>query len=203
MDLLSTKPPATAPAKVGQAVFLNHLGGSRCLLQMPCDPTLCSLAEFPEGLGRRLSRHFAWLLALCTAIDWQIVARHMFQFMPITSGQLWPPPATFIRDTEKYYKGSIVVNVFFHTSLWAAKFSFLLFFRHLGRNVMGFNILWWTVFAFTAATYLICIGDIQYSCLADPVVKIMSHCSNDSAVRYQHITLKLNCAMDVTTDYMS
>lgn len=146
---------------------------------------------------------FAWLLALLTAIDWQVVAEFMFHFMDITSGRLWPPPATFVNDTERYYKGSVVVNVMFYTSLWAVKFSFLLFFKRLGQNVAGQKVLWWCVFGFTVVTYLLCIGDIQYSCLAAPLAKIEIRCSTDSAVHYQRVTLALNCAVDVVTDYLS
>ena len=78
---------------------------------------------------------FAWLLALLTAIDWQIAAGFMYQFEAITNGRLWPPPATFVTDTERYYKGLVVVLVFFYTGLWTVKFSFLLFFKRLGQNV--------------------------------------------------------------------
>lgn len=146
---------------------------------------------------------FAWLLALLTAIDWQIVANFMYQFMAITSGRLWPPPATFVADTERYYKGSVIVLVFFYTGLWAVKFSFLLFFKRLGQNVARQKVLWWCVFGFTVATYLVCLGDIQYSCLAAPLATLEMHCSTDSAVHYQRVTLAFNCAVDVVTDYIS
>ena len=93
----------------------------------------------------------------------------LYQFDAVTSGQLWPPPATFVTNTEPYYKGSVVVLTFFYTSLWAVKISFLIFFRRLGQNVRRQKVLWWTVFAFTVATYIICIGNIQFSCLAQAI----------------------------------
>lgn len=146
---------------------------------------------------------FSWFLALFTAIIWQIVARFMYQFMAITSGQLWPPPTNFVNDTERYYKGSVVVLIFFYTSLWAVKISFLFFFKRLGQNVRWQKILWWCVLAFTVATYFVCIGDIQYSCLAAPLGEIISHCSSDRDVNFQLVTLKFNAAIDVLTDVMS
>ena len=146
---------------------------------------------------------FAWLLALLTAVDWQVVARWMYQFIAVTSGQQWPPPISFVKDSERYYKGSVIVLVFFYTSLWAVKISFLLFFRRLGQNVAGQKVLWWCVFAFTLASYFVCIGDIQFSCLAAPLEDIFAHCSLDAAVHFQRSTLKFNCAIDVITDFAS
>ena len=108
-----------------------------------------------------------------------------------------------MKDSEKYYKGSVVVIVFFYTSLWAVKISFLLFFKRLGQNVIGQKVLWWCVFAFTLASYFICIGDIPFSCLVAPWEDIFVHCSTDDAVRFQRITLKFNCAIDVVTDFTS
>jgi hypothetical protein len=146
---------------------------------------------------------FAWLLALLTAVDWQVVADFLFHFIDVTRGRLWPPPAIFVNDSERYYKGSVVVIVMFYTGLWAVKFSFLLFFKRLGQNVAGQKVLWWCVLGFTVVTYLLCIGDIQYSCLAAPFAKIEIRCSTDSAVQYQRVTLAINCAVDVVTDYLS
>ena len=146
---------------------------------------------------------FAWVLALLTAIDWQIVAGFMYQFIAITRGQLWPPPATFVDDSERYFTGSAVFIIFFYTSLWAVKISFLLFFKRLGLNVRRQKVLWWCVFAFTIATYLSCIGNIQYSCLVVPLAELVKHCSNDWEINFQQTTLKFNCAVDVLTDLMS
>lgn len=146
---------------------------------------------------------FAWLLALLTAIGWQVFARYMYQFKAVTRGKLWPEPVNFVKNSEKYYRGSVIVNVFFYTSLWAVKFSFLLFFRRLGKNVSGWHrAFFWTVLGFTIATYLVCLGDIHYSCLTSPLSELAQHCSTKSAVHFQLVTLKINCAADVLTDYM-
>ena len=146
---------------------------------------------------------FAWLLALGTAVDWQIVSWKMYQFVSITSGQLWPPPPTFIPDTESYYDGSLAVLIFYYSSLWSIKIAFLLFFRRLGQNVKGQKVLWWLICGFTVSTYLICIGDIQYSCLVSPLLKLLTICSSDKNVQFQTATLKLNCALDVISDFLS
>jgi ABC-type enterochelin transport system permease subunit len=146
---------------------------------------------------------FAWMLALGTAIDWQLVAWKMYEFVSVTSGQIRSPSPDFVADTESYYKGSLAVLVFYYSSLWAVKISFLLFFKRLGQNVRGQKVLWWSIFGLTLATYLVCIGDIQYSCLVVPLPKLVATCSSDQNVQFQTATLKLNCALDVVTDFLS
>ena len=146
---------------------------------------------------------FAWFFALATAIDWQLVSSKMYQFVSVTSGHLWPPPPNFITVTGSYYDGSLAVLVFYYSSLWSIKIAFLLFFRRLGQNVMGQKVLWCFIFGFTVATYLICIGDIQYSCLVSPLPELLATCSSDANIQFQTATLKLNCALDVITDFTS
>ena len=146
---------------------------------------------------------FAWLLALVGAVECHILAKLMFQTLAITSGQLWPLPATFVEDTERILEGSVIVLIFFDTSLWAVKLSFLLFFKRLGRHVRKQKVLWWCVFAFTVATYLVCVGNKPYYCMIAPLEETQMKCTTESAERYRQLTLKLNCALDVLTDFAS
>ena len=146
---------------------------------------------------------FAWALALLTAIDWQVVAGPIYQFMAFECGRLWPLPASFVNDMERYSKGAMIVLIFFYTSLGAVKLSFLLFFRRLGHNVTGPKFLWWCILTITLLTYLLCIRTIQYSCLAFSFQYTLLNCSKPSAIHFELVTLKLNCAYDVVTDFLS
>lgn len=143
------------------------------------------------------------MMILATAIIWQCIGDRMYQTIAVTSGQLFPPPATFVPDTESYLRASVAVIALFYSSLWAVKLSFLVFFRRLNENVRGQRIQWWCVFGFTLATYFTCIGTIEYNCLVPSFLEIARHCSGHSSVRFQRITLIFNCAMDVLTDTMS
>lgn len=116
---------------------------------------------------------------------------------------LWPPPADFITRTERYYIGQLIVLISFYTSLYAVKLSFLLFFNRLGQNVHRQKYIWWPVLLFTLATYFVCIGDIQYKCIVRPFAEIVTSCSTADNIEFTLITLKLNCAMDVLTDFLS
>ncbi|KAH9905727.1 hypothetical protein F4778DRAFT_802192 [Xylariomycetidae sp. FL2044] len=145
---------------------------------------------------------FAWLLALLSAICWQLVVDYLYNFLHLTGGLLWPAPQTFIQDTEHFYIGQLVVLIFFYTSLYSVKLSFLLFFKRLGQGVHAQKYIWWPILALTLATYFVCIGDIQYKCIVRPFAEIATSCSSDANVDFTLVTLKVNCAMDVLTDFL-
>ena len=127
----------------------------------------------------------------------------MYQFLAVNSGRLWPPPADFEADSEMYYRKSLAVWVCFSIGLWAVKFSFLLFFRRLGQNVARQQVLWWCVFVFTVAAYIVSIGDVPYACLTDSFDRLMHSCSTESAARHQRVILWVNCILDIVSDYLS
>ncbi|KAI9718836.1 MAG: hypothetical protein M1828_006525 [Chrysothrix sp. TS-e1954] len=204
MEAFSKPLRSTAPARVNQTVFLGTIwGGVSVSLVFVGIRLYARWRSFRKLFFDDAFVVFAWLLALFNAVHWQVVSRFMYEILSVTSGQVFPPPPTFITDSEKYYKGSVIVLVFFYSGLWAVKFSFLLFFRRLAANVSGQNILWWSVFAVTLATYFVCIGTIQYKCLAAPLLDIIKNCSNAGAINFQLATLKFNCAADFVTDYLS
>ena len=127
----------------------------------------------------------------------------MYQFIAVRSGQLRPPPATFVKDTEKYLKNFVIVNAFFFVGLWTVKVAFLLFFRRIYENVMERKFWWWFVLALTVVTMLLGIGDMQYRCVVSPLGKMPHYCKTKAASHYQMIPRVLNCTLDVLTDYMS
>jgi hypothetical protein len=145
---------------------------------------------------------FALILVIANAILWQVHAREMFDLMAVSVGMETPGP-DFVSRSEAYSKASVAVIAFFYSTLWSVKMSFLLFFRRLGISVLGQEYIWWPVFVFTLATYFACIGTIQYNCLVVPLQVIMEKCTQDAAVNFQQVTLKLNCAWDVISDFLS
>ena len=145
---------------------------------------------------------FALILALASAILWQIFASDMFELMAVSSGHKMPTPG-FADNSEAYFKASVAVIAFFYSTLWAIKVSFLVFFKRLTKNVRRQQLLWWPVLGFTVATYFVCIGTIQYRCLVVPLQQITTDCTQNAAVNFQQITLKLNCVWDVLTDFPS
>ena len=109
---------------------------------------------------------FAWLLLLVSTVLWQTGKDALYQNIAVSSGQLYPPPADFAHQSEQYLRKSIAVIVFFYAGLWSIKLAFLIFFKRLGHNVKNQDIVWWIVFVITAASFFVCVGDIDYRCLA-------------------------------------
>ncbi|KAI8944155.1 hypothetical protein F4801DRAFT_572741 [Xylaria longipes] len=144
---------------------------------------------------------FAWTLALLSAILWQFVSPYLYGYFEVTSG-LRPAGRYFVLNTEQYYTGQLICLIFFYSGLWSVKLSFLMFFKRLSKNVDTRRYLWWAGFAVTIATYIVCIGTIQYKCLARPLEEIIAHCSSDADIDFTLVTLKVNTALDVVTDVL-
>ena len=221
MEAFSSKLRASGePAKVGKDTFLvRPLSGAYLQLLTRVQGVIWGgvVTSFLFVVMRMIARWsafkrfyfddafvlFAWLLTLGTAIVWQIIARNTYQFVAITSGQLWPPPPSFVADTEGFFHGELAALMFYYSGLWAIKISFLIFFRRLGQNVSGQKVIWWSIFAFTAATYLVCIGTTDYSCIVAPLPEIFANCATIKLARLETAKVKIDAAMDILTDFMS
>ncbi|RDL38406.1 uncharacterized protein BP5553_02746 [Venustampulla echinocandica] len=144
-----------------------------------------------------------WLLILGSSIVWRYAERAMYLSIEVAAGQLSPLEyTTYIPDTEHYMKSTVAIIILFYSSLAAIKISFLLFFRRLlsGVHIRVLMIQWWVVFGITIVTWIACIADTQYKCLAAPYIKIVQECTKQWSVNFQRITLTANCVMDVVTD---
>ncbi|KAF2806679.1 uncharacterized protein BDZ99DRAFT_448126 [Mytilinidion resinicola] len=144
---------------------------------------------------------FAWFLLLVSACIWDMTIDGMYEVTRVSAG-LQQPSANFQHNAHRFLVGSNVALVMFYVGLWTIKLSFLVFFYRLGNQIRRYQIMWWIVTAFTIASGLACVGSIQYHCLSDPFEKVYMNCSKDSAIRFQEVTLKVNCALDVFTDVL-
>lgn len=108
----------------------------------------------------------ACLFLMTNTLIWQMSKDDMYEVIAVESGQLYPPPSDLPNHAQAYLLRSVAVIAFLYPGLWAIKLSFMLFFRRLGQNVSGQNTLWWTILVIVIATWLACLGTIQYGCLA-------------------------------------
>ncbi|KAL8725332.1 MAG: hypothetical protein Q9166_007438, partial [cf. Caloplaca sp. 2 TL-2023] len=143
---------------------------------------------------------FSCVLLLTNTITWQVVKEDMYLNLAVSAGQLYPPPADLPRRTERYLRATVAIITFFYTGLWAIKLSFLVFFKKLGENVRNQTTIWWSVLAVTCASYFVCLGTIEYKCLAGSFMYIESHCTLPGSVAFQRNTLRWNMILDVVTD---
>jgi hypothetical protein len=144
----------------------------------------------------------AWVLLLSTAILWTVLMNDLYEMKYVLSGKKLPGLG-FMRSIEQYLHGSMAILIMFYLGLWTVKINFLVFFYRLGAQITYYRVYWWVVTVFTLAAGAVCIGTIQYQCLAVSVEESMAKCSGASAIRFQDITLKVNCGLDVFTDALS
>lgn len=128
-----------------------------------------------------------WALSIPVAVQTTISEKHK---------------AIFNSDKGNVFLSRPITQLFFYTSLWAVKVSFLIFFRRIGicalENVRKY---WFCVCGFTALAYLILWSINPYSCWA---TKGMTECEKDPRVqRLTPIAFSLATAFDVVTDALS
>ena len=142
-------------------------------------------------------------LTLASAIIWQsFMAHDMYEVMNVFAGLELPGPS-FMSDGHAYSSATLAILILFFSTLWSIKFSFLLFFKRLGKNVRRQKLLWWPVAGFTLGSYMIALGIIPYRCFVKSFLYIVENCSTDSATKYRRFSLLLHCILDVLTDFSS
>jgi hypothetical protein len=116
----------------------------------------------------------AWLLALVNAAIWQARAKQLYLGISISSGQTSVLPLDLLDQIEKFLRAILAAHLVQYTALWCVKLSFLFFFRGLGRNIRVQRIIWWSTLAFLISSYAVCIGTVDYRCLAAGLTQSIS-----------------------------
>ncbi len=116
----------------------------------------------------------ACLFLTTNTLIWQMSKEDLYEIIAVDSGQLYPPPVDLPERAQAYLRRSVAVIALFYSGLWAIKLSFMLFFRRLGQNVRNQKILWWTILVILVATWLACLGTIEYRCLLGSIEYIQS-----------------------------
>ncbi|KAK3682776.1 hypothetical protein B0T22DRAFT_484798 [Podospora appendiculata] len=145
---------------------------------------------------------FAFLLVATTGALWQwVAAGDMYYVLDVEAGARPFAPDVFDR-LHRWLAVTLVVELFFYTSLVAVKLSLLFFFRRLDANVNSQKWLWWSTLAFTLATYFISVGNVDYKCLTGSVETQLGYCNTPDVIAYIGITLKVNCVLDVFSEFL-
>lgn len=111
--------------------------------------------------------------------------------------------ANFLDRMKRWLKVSLIVELFFYTSLTLVKLALLSFFRRLGSGIHYFKYVWWPVLVLVLASYFGAVGNVHYKCLLGTTQHILSDCTHTSELNFLTITLKVNCGLDVFTDFLS
>jgi len=123
----------------------------------------------------------AWLLALVNAAIWQARAKQLYLGISLSSGHTRVFPLDLPDQIEKFLHAILAAYLVQYTALWCVKLSFLFFFRGLGRNIRVQRIIWWSTLAFLISSYAVCIGTVDYRCLAAGFTQSISTSSPSSS----------------------
>lgn len=145
---------------------------------------------------------FAHVLVVVTAALWQWGAKDMYYILNANAGLVQVGP-DFVTRMRRFLLVSFVVEMFFYTILMLFKLSLLFFFKRLGSSVDRFKYFWWPTLVFSMCTYLVAVGDIDYECLFGSLEDITVRCNSPSGTYFLKVTLDVNCALDVLSDFLS
>ena len=109
----------------------------------------------------------AWLMNLANAAIWQKNSKNLYLFIAVESGQMARPAPEHFSYIYTEFHSMFASYILFYTALWSIKLSFLLFFRELGNDIRRQRIFWYCVLAYTVASYITCLGMIDYKCLLE------------------------------------
>ena len=110
----------------------------------------------------------------------------------------------FAAHLRRYFDTSFAVFILFNSMLWAIKFSFLIFFKRLGKHVPRQKLLWWPILAFTVVSYVITVVILGANfCFGKSLLYVVQTCGTRSASRKNRFAFILGFVMDILTDVAS
>lgn len=114
----------------------------------------------------------AWLMLLAFAILWQVKSHVMYWQYGVQEGTITPSVA-YVDALAGFIPHIVTWNILYYCCVWTIKFSFLLFFRRLGKDLVS-PTYWWIVTVITAITLIACIADISWKCTLSSINYIYS-----------------------------
>ncbi|KAK3367756.1 hypothetical protein B0H63DRAFT_565659 [Podospora didyma] len=159
-------------------------------------------ARSPWGRGRGLYWDdaliaFAYLLFLAWAILWQVRVKSVYYMFPDMSSETHNEDGSI----ERWFRTLYIAHVLLYTCLTSVKVSLLMFFRRLGSQTQKLKYIWWPVLAYTLAAWVALIVNAEVKCLLSPLDYISNHCSNVDGQRRLELSIQINCALDVSSDF--
>ncbi|KAG0648038.1 hypothetical protein D0Z07_5941 [Hyphodiscus hymeniophilus] len=112
------------------------------------------------------------------------------------------PAAEFTAHTIRALKLMFAQMLLFWSTLWAGKFSLLVFFRHMVVGIPRYMHIWWGVFTLVLLTYLACMLSNFLTCV--PLDKYWSAtgCSSPDDLKRSGASIKFATGVDIAADFL-
>jgi hypothetical protein len=106
----------------------------------------------------------ASVLTIASSILWQFETPTLYEQFRVVAGE----EQLTLAYMDRFFKFIPITSAFFifyYTSLWCVKVSFLLFFRKLGKTIRSHNIVWWCITVVVLAGYAASMALMDFPCL--------------------------------------
>ncbi|KAI0410604.1 hypothetical protein F5X98DRAFT_368689 [Xylaria grammica] len=144
----------------------------------------------------------SFIFALTTATLWQWAAKDGYYAIDVELGIDTIGPDFFPR-LRRWLTVSLIVEMFYYTSLVLVKLSFLFFFRRLGAGVYYYRYVWWPVAVVSLIFYIVSIGSIDYKCFLWSFDFIFAECAKPEELsRITKVAID-NAVWDVASDFLT
>ncbi|KAI0018949.1 hypothetical protein F4780DRAFT_749400 [Xylariomycetidae sp. FL0641] len=156
-------------------------------------------------IRRKLFRQFktddflvisALVFYLASTLTWTILINNLY----ITLNSNPVDPIALLNTFGPALHGNLASYICSWSCLWSIKLSFMSFFHGLGRQVRSQRILWWCVLVFIIASYIVCIGLLDYGCLTANGIEILKKCASQWTIDYEYANTRVFTTLDIVTD---
>jgi len=146
----------------------------------------------------------ATFMLLATAVQIEFMLPTMYESQRYEDGETphWPPEE-YARRGPTFLKLLFSEMIFYWTTLWCVKASFLTLIGRLVRNVTNFRRWWWVVMALTAGAWLGSVLNNVLACLPfkrrwslDPNVT----CTKPTQLAKSNIAIEVPTVFDIGSD---
>ena len=144
----------------------------------------------------------ALTILVTMAVLYTLINKIIFQVV-LVGENLTPPTAEFANQLPFFLKAQFAIIVLFWTTLWAVKFSFLMYYKKLFVGLPGhMQKCWWAVVIFSVLAYLGCWVTQLLSC--DPIPTYFNnHCNTSKDIFISNLSLYYAMGVDVICDILS
>ncbi|KAG9236039.1 hypothetical protein BJ875DRAFT_247990 [Amylocarpus encephaloides] len=145
----------------------------------------------------------AWVLLVANNILWHSQLSTVYEINALNEGRLQdigePKLAKNVRCLMRALLGFNILSV---SSLWAVKFTFLIFFRQNRNAKESRNAWWWIVTTLTVATYIVCIVDFDWKCSLGSIAKITGICLSKKTQHSEAASFRARRGLDVAVNLL-
>ena len=146
--------------------------------------------------------YIALTILIIMGVLYTLINNIIFELVLVEGGILQPSP-DFATQAAFFLKVQFAIIVLFWTTLWAVKFSFLMYYKKLFIGLPGhMQKFWWAVSIFALLAYLGCWATQLASCEPIPTY-FTGQCNSPRDIYVGNLSLYYATSVDIICDIFS